>query len=59
MLDIARFSSRFRVRRMTDADVDAILDFCLQHTVYYRWCGKQPTRDLVVQDLHITPPNTR
>ena len=59
MLDITQFSSRFRVRRMTDADADVILDFCLQHTAYYHYCGKQPTRDLILQDLHITPPNTR
>lgn len=59
MLDISRFSSRFRVRRMCDADVDVILAFCLHNEVYYRYCGKQPTRDLILHDLHITPPNTR
>ena len=59
MLDISRFSSRFRVSRMPDADADAILAFCLQNTVYYRYCGKDPSRDLILQDLRITPPHTR
>ncbi len=55
MLDISQFSTRYRVRRMREADADAILDFCLQNTVYYRYCGKQPSRDLILQDLRITP----
>ena len=59
MLDLSQFSSRYRVRRMFDADADVILDFCLQNKVYYRYCGKQPTRDLILQDLRITPPHTR
>ena len=25
---------------------------------YYRYCGKQPSRELILHDLHITPPNT-
>lgn len=58
MLDILRFSSRFCVRRMTDADADAILAFCLQNTVFYRYCGKEPSRDLILRDLHVTPPDT-
>ena len=55
-LDISQFSTRYRVRRMRDADADAILYFCLQNTLYYRYCGKQPARDLILQDLHVTPP---
>ena len=31
-----------------DADADALLDFCLQNDQYYRYCGKQPSRELIL-----------
>ena len=56
MFDITRLSSRYAVRFMRDSDADRILDLCLQNTQYYQYCGKQPSRELVLNDLHITPP---
>lgn len=56
MFDITRLSSRYAVRFMRDSDADRILDLCLQNTQYYQFCGKQPSRELVLNDLHITPP---
>ncbi len=56
MLDIAGFSSRFAVRSLTEADADDILAFCLQNSQYYRYCGKQPQRELILHDLRVTPP---
>ena len=56
MFDITKFSSRYAVRLMRDSNADAILDFCLQNTQYYQYCGKLPSKELVLNDLHITPP---
>ena len=56
MLDITKFSSCYAVRFMRDSDVDSILDFCLQNAQYYQYCGKQPSTELILNDLHITPP---
>ena len=56
MLDITRLSSRYAVRFMQDSDAEEILDFCRQNTQYYRYCGKQPSKELVLQDLRVTPP---
>ena len=56
MLDITQLSRRYAVRRMGDADADDILEFCRQNDQYYRFCGRQPSRDLVLNDLHMTPP---
>lgn len=56
MADITKLSSRYSVRRMNDTDADGILDFCLQNTKYYEYCGKQPSKELILNDLHITPP---
>ncbi len=56
MLDISKLSSHYQVHRMRDADADDILALCLQNTQYYQYCGKQPSRELILNDLHITPP---
>ena len=56
MLDISRLNERYGVRRMKDPDADDILELCRQNTQFYRYCGRQPSRALVLNDLHITPP---
>lgn len=58
MFDLSKLSTQYHVRPMHDADADAILAFCLQNDQYYRYCGKQPSRELILHDLRITPPNT-
>ena len=56
MLDIKKLSTCFQIRKMNDADADEILNLCLENTQYYEYCGKQPDRELILNDLHITPP---
>ena len=58
MFELSKLSTPYRVRRMNNADADEILSFCLQNDQYYQYCGKQPSRELVLQDLQITPPDT-
>ncbi len=58
MFDLSKLSTQYHVRPMKDADADAILEFCFQNDPYYRYCGNQPSRELILHDLHITPPNT-
>ena len=55
MFDVTKLSNRYAVRIMIDSDADSILDLCLQNTQYYQYCGKQPSKELVLNDLHITP----
>ena len=58
MFDLTKLSTQYRVRFMSDSDADALLAFCLQNDQYYRYCGKQPSRELILHDMHITPPDT-
>ena len=55
-MEISKLSSRCRVRALDDADADAVLGLCLGNPQYYRYCGRQPSREQVLEDLHITPP---
>jgi len=58
MFDISKLSTHYCVRYMSDSDADALLAFCLQNDQYYRYYRKQPSRELILHDLHITPPKT-
>ena len=58
MFDPSEFSTHYRVRRMGDSDAEEILELCLHNEQYYRYCGKQPSRELILRDLHLTPPDT-
>ena len=58
MLDISKFSARYSVRLMDDPDAEEILALCLKNTQYYAFCEKKPSLELILRDLHITPPHT-
>lgn len=56
MIDISMLSTQYDVRRLHDSDVDAILDFYRENTLYYQFCGAEASREQILIDLHITPP---
>ena len=41
---------------MNDEDVDVIFELCKGNSEYYKWCSKQNSKELILHDLHITPP---
>ena len=56
MINISMLSGRFSVRRMDDSDADALLLFCRENVLYYQYCKAEPSREQILNDLHITPP---
>ena len=56
MIDIAKLSRRYEVRRMGADDADAILAFCRENDSFYRYCSAEPSRERVLEDLRLTPP---
>ena len=56
LLEYETLSPRHTIRRLSEADADAILSLCLENTQYYAYCGKQPSRALILEDLILTPP---
>ncbi|MCR5166049.1 MAG: GNAT family N-acetyltransferase [Oscillospiraceae bacterium] len=56
MIEISKISSSYDIRRLGDTDSDSILGFCRRNTQYYEYCEAEPTKEQVLNDLHITPP---
>lgn len=55
-MDIERFSSALRVRRLSDADIPAILAICEGNPTLYRHCGYPASAERVYADMHDAPP---
>ena len=56
MLKIEFLSREYAVRKLTESDVDDIYRLCLGNTLFYQYCGAEPTKDQILHDLHVTPP---
>ena len=56
MLAISKLSKTYGVRRLDDTDAEEIFALCKANTQFYQYCEAQPTREQVLNDLHITPP---
>ena len=56
MIDLSTLSAQYAVRRLSDADADAVLALCEGNALFYQYCGAAPTREQVLADMHITPP---
>lgn len=56
MIEIARLSTRYDVRCLTESDVDEVFELCRGNTQFYQYCEASPTREQVLNDMRITPP---
>ena len=56
MLNIDQLSNCYTVRKISDADVEAILELYQGNMQFYKYCEADPTREQVLNDLHLTPP---
>lgn len=56
-INISKLSSKYGVRKLTEADIELIYNLCLKNQQYYEYCEKQLSVEQIQQDLKITPPN--
>lgn len=54
-MQIEKISSLFNVTRLTEDDVDVMLQLCSRQTIYYRHCLPFVTRQSLIDDLHALP----
>ena len=55
-IGIEALSSVYKVRRLVRADVEEVCKLCESNPQYYAYCEKEPSQELILQDMQITPP---
>ena len=55
-IEINQLSHKYTVRKMCEKDITSIYEMCLNNQQYYKYCSKQPSVELIKNDLKITPP---
>ena len=56
MIELSKLSPDYEVRRLTEADADEILTLMRGNPQFYRYCGRQNTREELLADFRLTPP---
>ena len=57
MIDIKKLSKKYIVRKTVDSDVENILNLCYGNKLFYQYSEANPTKEEILNDMHITPPN--
>lgn len=57
-MEISRLSQRYRVRRLTAADVDAIYELSRENPLFYQYCPPFVTKESILNDMTALPPRT-
>ncbi len=55
MLPIEQLTGRYEIRRFTEADLPALLEFCLGNPLYYEHLRSQPTLESLREELTVRP----
>lgn len=55
-MDVKRLSAGYRVRKLTDGDVDAIYGLCRPNGLFYRYNPPVVTRESILRDMNVLPP---
>lgn len=55
-MQIECFSNQYKVRRLTEQDVDEIYQLLSKNTLYYEYCPPFVTRDSIRRDMTALPP---
>ncbi len=57
-MDIEKISSRYSVRRLTEADVGLVLALTQGNPLFYRHCPPVATKESILADMKALPPRT-
>lgn len=57
MIDISKLSQQYSVRVLRPNDVDEILAICKSNNLFYKYTNANPTKENIIEDMNITPPN--
>ncbi len=57
-MNIRELSARYAVRRLTQADIDAVLELMRGNPLFYAHCSPKPSRESIAADMRALPPRT-
>ena len=57
MLDITKISSKYHVRKLSEDDINLIINVCLGNELFYKYTNATPTKEAILEDMKLTPPN--
>ena len=56
-MNINELSKDYKVRKLTESDVDIIFDLCKDNEIFYRYHPPFVTKQSIIDDLKALPPN--
>lgn len=56
-MEIHNFSKNYRIKKLTENDIDELLLFCQDNTIYYHYHPVNITKELLIQYLFEIPQN--
>ena len=56
-MDINKLSASFKVKKLTEENLDEMLALCKQNKIFYDYCPPAPTKENLREDLLALPPN--
>ena len=58
-MDIAKASSRYSVRLLTENDIPAVYALCRKNTLFYQHCPPFVSEENILGDMNALPPHTQ
>lgn len=55
-MNIRKLSDRYRVRTLSEADIEKIYQLCLSNPLYYQHCPPAVTKQHILEDMTNLPP---
>lgn len=56
-IELQKLSQKYTVTKLTEDDVEMIYAFCKKNDQYYQFCGQNISKESILNDINITPPN--
>lgn len=56
-MDITLLSSKYQVRKISENDIQTVLDICKNNNMYYQCFPPKPSDETIMDDLKALPPN--
>ncbi len=56
-MDLNSISTKYEVRKLTEEDVEIILELCQTNKDYYKYCPPLVSKESILCDMYAVPPN--